>query len=151
MHGSTPTRRRALRREPDGPGERGTAVVLVPALVLVFICLGAIALDLSLVHAMHREAHRIASSAAEDAASMIDERRVQMSGEVVVDAARAERVARAHVLAADFAGEIIDVTVHVSDTTVDVTLTVRVPRVFLPRGSGGDPEMDVSARGRLRR
>src|SRR5688572_28468668 len=106
-----------------GP-ERGTALVLVPVMTLVLLCLGAIAVDLSLVHAMHRDTHRVASVAADDAAAMIDERRLQIAGELVVDRRRAERVVRAHVASAQLAGEVVALEVSTTATAVDVQVTV---------------------------
>jgi Flp pilus assembly protein TadG len=133
--------------------EAGTALVLVPAMTLVLLCLGAIGVDLSLVHAAHRQAHRVASVAAEDGASMIDERELQHSGTLVLDADRATSVALAHVSVADLVGEVRDVSVLPGTTTLDVTLTVDVPHVLAPSlpGHDGSTRITVSARGRLHR
>lgn len=135
------------------PSERGTALVLVPALFLVVLSLGAVAVDLSLVHAAHRDAHRVASSAADDAAAMLDERQLQLDGTLRLDAERAVRTASAHVQAAKFAGSLVDLDVVVGETTVDVTLTLDVRHVVLPALADGDgtTRFEVHARGRMLR
>lgn len=143
----------ASTRPPRRAPERGTVLVLVPAMTLVVLSLGAIAVDLSLVHSVHRDAHRVAASAADDAAGMIDERTLQVSGRIELDPARAERVARAHVAAADLAGDLVDVQVDAGPATVDVVLTVDAPHVILPALPGGErtSRLRVAARGRLHR
>ena len=102
-----------LRRRPASPAERrrrsaaaesASALALVPALLLVFLCLGGIAIDLSLVHGAHRGAHRTLSSAADDAAAMIDTSELQLSGELRIDPGDAERVVLAHLRLADLPG-----------------------------------------------
>lgn len=133
--------------------ERATALVLVPAMMLVLLCLAAIAIDMSLLHAMHRDAHRVASAAAEDAAGMLDERELHTSGRLVVDRVRAERVARARVGAADLAATLREVRVSTGVTTVEVTLALDAPHVVLPSlpGTSDFTRLVVSARGRLHR
>lgn len=131
--------------------QRGTALVLVPTMTLVLMCLGAIAVDLSLVHSVHRDAHRVASAAADDAAAMIDERALQVRGEIVVDGRRAERIARARVETAKLAGDYVDAFVVAADDSVEVTLVVDAPYVFLRGlpGHGDSTRITVVARGRL--
>lgn len=133
--------------------ERGTALVLVPALFLVVLCLGAVAVDLSLLHAAHRGAHRVASSAADDAAAMLDERQLQLDGTLRLDVERATRTAAAHIRTAQLAGSLVDVEILVGETTVDVTLTVDVRHVVLPALADGDghTRIQVRARGRMLR
>ena len=142
---------RATGRDAGRPTEHGTALILLPAMVLVLLCLGAIAIDLSIVHSVHRDAHRVASVAADDAAGMIDERRLQVTGDLVIDPAEAERVVRAHLSSVRLAGDLVGVEVRPSDTTVDVQLTVDAPHVFLASFPGRDDatRLVVVSRGRL--
>ena len=49
-------------------------------MLLVLLCLGGVAVDLTIVHGAHRGAHRIVSAAADDAAAMIDTDLLQESG-----------------------------------------------------------------------
>lgn len=151
MRASTPGARPAAAHERARPEERGTALVLLPAMVLVLLSLGAIAIDLSLVHSVHRDAHRVASAAADDAAAMIDERQLQITGALVIDPAEAERVVRAHLSGTRLAGDLVDVEVQPSDTTVDVRLTVDAPHVLLASfpGRADSTRLVVVSRGRL--
>lgn len=133
--------------------ERGTALVLAPALMLVLLALGAIAIDLSALHAQHRQLHATASAAADDAAGMLDERHLQSSGELRIDPAAATRVVRSHLHDGAVPGRLdgsVGVTVSADGTTVEVRTTVIVERVLLPslrRGSSRERlEVRVSAR-----
>ena len=151
MRASTPGARPAAVHEGSRCAERGTALVLLPAMVLVLLSLGAIAIDLSIVHSVHRDAHRVASAAADDAAAMIDERQLQITGALVIDPAEAERVVRAHLSGAHLAGDLVGVEVQPSETTVDVRLTVDAPHVLLASFPGRDDatRLVVVSRGRL--
>lgn len=124
-----------------GTDDRASAVVLAPALVLVLLVLGAIAVDLSLVHTARRSAHRSLSAAADDAAAMIDSREFQRSGSVQLDPAAAERVALAHLGLLD--GDVPDgfsepaftvteaeIRADVGEGVVHIEAVVEVPRVF---------------------
>lgn len=138
------------------PGDRGSALVLVPTLMLVLIALGGIAIDLSLVHGAHRAAHRAVSSAADDAASMIDTRLLQRTGEVRIDPDAARRAATAELAAAAMPGHLSgtpSVVVDPVGTTVVVTIELDVDRVML-RALPGQPDHErirVSATARLDR
>jgi Flp pilus assembly protein TadG len=133
--------------------ERGTVLVVVPALTLVMFSLTAIALDLTLVHSAHRSIQQVASSAAEDAAGVIDERQLQQLGALAIDAERAREVATARIRSASLPGTLIAVRVDPTDTTVDVTLRVRVQHIVLGAFGRGDRSttLRVSGRGRLHR
>lgn len=152
MQSSTPRRPRATDRF-QRRRERATAMVLVPAVTLVLLALAAIAVDLSLVHASHRAIHRVVSSAAQDGAQMIDERQLQLSGDLVVDPRRASEVVHAHLEAVELPGELVGVTVDAVEDHVDVRLLVDVPHVFRSGLPGHDDTtlVDVRARGRLHR
>ena len=150
MRTSTPTRHPAPA-EPARRDERGTALVLVPAMTLVLLCLGAIAIDSTLLHAAHRQVHRVASSAAEDAAAMIDEHELAASGQLRVDPDRANRVARAHLERASLPGDLLGVRVETGPDTVDLTVVVKVEHVLRPALRDGDRTsvVTVRTRGRL--
>src|SRR5690606_34998997 len=151
--------RASTRRRRRAPGERrrrssrGTALVLVPAMTLVLLCLGAIAVDAALVHATHRQVHRAASAAAQDAAAMIDEDELLTTGDLVIDADRATRLVHAHFAAAKVPGELVDLRVATGPDEVDLTVVVAVEHVLLPALPGQDraSELTVRARGRLHR
>jgi hypothetical protein len=128
--------------------------VLVPALALVVIALAAIAVDLSAVHAAHRSLHRSVSAAADDAAGMLDQRHLQLTGEVRIDAAAAQRVAAAHLASASLPGELVDLRTDVDPAagTVTVTATVVVRRILLPASAstGRDESLHARVRARVR-
>lgn len=158
-----PTTRRRLRaavadrRAPGGcDTERASALVLAPALVLVLICLGGLAVDMSVLHGAHRAVHRAVSSAADDAAGMIDQDAMQTRGELRIDAERARRVAVAELAATRLPGRAAGppvVVVDPSGTAVTVTLEVRVDRVMLAAlpGAAGSETLTVTSRARLHR
>ena len=75
--------------------ERGSALLLMPAAVLVFIVLGAIAVDFSIAFLAQREVADATAAAANDAATAIDEDAYRSSGELRLDHARAQEVAQA--------------------------------------------------------
>lgn len=137
------------------PDERATALMLAPALVLVVLVLGAIAVDLSLVHAARRSAYRSLSAAADDAAAMVDSAEFQRSGEVRIDPASAERVVRAHLGVLDgdappgfsepaFRVLDADVTADVPGGRVRIAATVEVEHVFGPAVPGLDDTTTIS-------
>lgn len=121
--------------------ERATALMLAPALVLVVLVLGAIAVDLSLVHAARRSAYRSLSAAADDAAAMVDAAEFQRSGDTRIDPDTATRVVRAHLGLVDgdapdgfaeppFRVLQADVATDVPAGVVHIVATVEVEHVF---------------------
>ena len=147
-----------MANEPGSVGrvasERASVLVLVPALALVVIALVGISVDLSMLHAAHRSIHHSISAAADDAAAMIDTRRVQATGELRVDPDAARRVAAAHLDAATLPGELVDLRTDVdaSGQTVTVTATVTVRHIVLPASASmeRDDTLVVRARARVR-
>lgn len=134
-----------------GP-ERGTAVVLAPALMLVLVALGAIAVDLSVVHSAHRTVHRVASTAADDAAAQLDDDALHLRGELRIDPVEAERVATARTGASRLPGRLaapVEVSVDPGGEMVEVHVTVVVPRV-VGRGIPGTSDTTLEVVGRAR-
>lgn len=135
--------------------ERATALMMAPALVLIVLVLGAIAVDLSLVHTARRSAYRSLSAAADDAAAMIDAAEFQRTGEVHIDPEAATRVVRAHLGLLDGdappgfsepAFRVIDADV-VTDVTagvVRIAATVEVEHIFGPAVPGLDDTTVIS-------
>lgn len=146
----------AERRQRPGSAESASALALVPALLLVFICLGGIAIDLSLVHGAHRSAHRTLSGAADDAAAMIDTSELQLTGDLRIDSDAAERVALAHLRLADLPGRMVGtptVDVDADGAVVTVRAELDVDHVML-RALPGHPDHQqiwVEASARLNR
>lgn len=146
---------RPTDRRCRGP-ETASALVLVPSMMLVLLCLGGIAVDLSLVHGAHRSAHRVVTAAADDAAAMIDTEALQLTGDLRIDPAAARRVALAQLATMSLPGDVVGsptVDVDADGSTVTVTVTLVVDHVML-RAVPGHPrsqQLTVVARGRLNR
>lgn len=115
--------------------ERGSVLVLMPVAALVFVVLGALALDATVVFMAERELAGAAAAAANDAvAAAIDEEEFYASGCVLVVPGEALAVVRRSLAAKrlDDAGlRMAEPEVAVTDgTTVTVTLRGRAPHVF---------------------
>jgi len=153
-----PTRRRVPPTEsiPRGSSEAASALVLVPAMLLVLLCLGGVAVDLTIVHGAHRGAHRIVSAAADDAAAMIDTDLLQESGELRVDPELARRVALAQLDAMVLPGTVVGspvVTVSAAGDVVTIAVDLDIDHVML-RAVPGHPDhqqIHVAASARLNR
>lgn len=135
--------------------ERGTALVMVPACMLVVLGLGTIAVDGAVLHAAQRRLLAVCAAAADDAAGMVDARAVQLDGTVALDPVAARRVALARLVPARQIGEPVGRPAVHSDAaagTVDVAATVDVGRLVFRLLPGGASRATVScrARGRLR-
>jgi Flp pilus assembly protein TadG len=152
---TTPTTHRARRSDRRRTHDDGSALVLVPALLMVLLALGAIAIDLSVLHGAHRSLHRIASGAADDAAAMIDTERLQVDGELRIDGAAARRVVDAHLDAAQVPGSLASSRTSVSadGDVVTVELTSSVDHVLLASlpGTERTEAVSVTVRARLQR
>lgn len=136
--------------------ERGTALVLVPTMLLVLMLLGGLAVDMSLLHGSQRRAERIAAAAADDAAGMLDLEQIQLTGQLEIEPTAARRVAAAHVATASQHGadvEVVDVRVDASGDRVQVRVRTLTPAVLL-RSLPGRAEqqwVSASATGRVHR
>lgn len=118
--------------------------MLMPAAVLVFIVLGAIAVDFAVAFLGEREVSNAAAAAANDVAgAALDRDRFYADGAVRLDPAAADRVARSAVAAAGLDDlDDVDVRVEVATDAPEVTVTVsaRVRYLFskaLPGGPDG--------------
>lgn len=131
--------------------ERGSAMMLMPAAVLVMVVLGALAVDSAIVFLGEREVANAAAAAANDVAgAAIDLDEFYASGAVVLSPQRARQVADASVGAGapDFLGDLdVDVDVSPSGDTVQVTVTASVRYIFAPAlpGSSGTAEVQATA------
>lgn len=139
------TRRRHL--------ERATALVLVPAMMLVVIALGSIAIDLSVMHLATRSANTIVAVAADDAAGMLDDDALQMNGDIRVDPLDSRRVALAHIRSARLPGSLEGDPEFVIDSDgrgVQITIRLQVEHIFLKSFPGARAQtIQVSAAARL--
>lgn len=128
--------------------QRGSVLILIPALVLVLIVLGAIAVDASIAYLGRRELADFTASAADRAAAAaLDKSSFYASGSVRIDpvlaqqvVADAEEVARAGGL--DITG--LTVTVPPSGQAITVAASATVRTVF-GLAVGGRPSFTVRA------
>jgi Flp pilus assembly protein TadG len=132
------------------PAEGGSVLMLMPAAVLVFIVLGAIAVDFAAVFLGEREVANAAASAANDAASeAVDREGFYATATVRLDPAVAARVAARSVAAAGLADHLdeIVVTTRVTAGLPEVTVTVRarVRHLFTSAVPGGPESTAVEA------
>lgn len=151
--------------------ERATALMLVPALLLVLMTLGGVGVDMALTHSAQRAAYKTLSAAADDAAGMLDGARLQADGTVALDRSAAERVARAHlgVLPAEVGDRavgaarigaveslpyrVVSSGVTTTDDSVTITATIEVDHIFLGAVPGlqDRSRVTVTTTGRLLR
>jgi hypothetical protein len=131
-------------------------MMLAPALVLVVLSLGALAVDTVLVEAARRTAFGDAAAAADDAAAMLDGRRLLLGGEVTVDPSAAEAVVQGHLAALDRCPSearwcLADVTTSVDADAATVTVAVRleVDHIFLDLVGDDASAVTATATGRL--
>jgi hypothetical protein len=122
--------------------------MLMPAAVLIVLLLGSIAFDLSLVYLRQRQATNLAIAAANDAAiAGIDQNVFRDTQQVVLDDALVDEAARAAISASDLAPAVLDwEATAISDTEVEVTMTVRVNYLFAAIVPGADDGTTVTAR-----
>jgi Flp pilus assembly protein TadG len=131
-------------------GDQGSALMLVPAGVLVMLILAAIAVDLSAVHLAQRGLLDAAADAANDAAgAAINESSLRTSGSYRVDVDRARRIATESVLAQriphlDFAASRVEV--DPATGTVTVVLVRSVDRIFARAIPGAADTVQLTAR-----
>src|SRR4051794_38612130 len=124
--------------------ERGSALMLMPAAVLVFVVLGAIAVDFAVAFLGEREVSNAAAAAANDVAgAALDRDRLYADGALRLDPQAADRAGRSAVAAAGL-DDLDDIQVRVDvaadEPVVTVTVSARVRYVFakaLPGGPDG--------------
>lgn len=147
--GSTRAPRRALA------SDRASALMLVPACMLVVLCLLGIAVDGAAVHAAQRRLQAVCDSVADDAAGMVDGRLLQTGGVVRLDAGAAVHLANRLVPARPlWATSAVTSVVRADDRdgTVDLQVETHVDHLLLGRlpGGLGGTRLRARCRGRLR-
>lgn len=138
-----------MRRLNPSRSERGTVLIIVPTMALVLLALGAIAVDMSALHAQHRHLHSATSAAADDAAGMIDGAHLQLTGATRIDPVAARRVALAHLVDDALPGRLEHppvVQVASDGRSLEIRASVRVRRLLLPSLRPGAAEERLSAR-----
>jgi len=133
--------------------DRGTALLLYPAGVVVLICLAAITVDLTLVRTARRELVSVVQAAADDAAGAADPARLHAGDRLTVDLDRARRIVEADLEEVDLPGRLVSpVDVRLGDDPAEVVVLARmeVPSVFLGAlpGVSETTTVEVAATGR---
>jgi hypothetical protein len=138
------TRRRAV---PDR--QRGSVLMLMPAAVLVFLVLGALAVDYGSVFSTHRDLANAAAAAANDAATQaLDIEHFYETGELRLLAERAWRIAEDSLASRNLErldARVEDVRIGDGGTSVVVTVRGRARYLFAKAVPGGSDGLDVTA------
>ena len=114
-----------------GADERGSTLMLLPAGLLVVLILASIAVDMAIVQLRQRQAHDLASAAANDAATAAADQVGLRQGTYVVDGDAADQVVAGIVGASELAPLVVgtpDVTV--TGDGVRVVLELRADYIF---------------------
>lgn len=120
-------------------GERGTVTLWLLGLALLLLPLGGLALDLSRSFSERRALASAADAAALAGAGALDEARYRAEGVVVLDAARAESLARRSLDSQLDRATVGDVSVRADPSSVTVTLEGTVGLTLLRLVRGGEP------------
>lgn len=133
--------------------ERSAALVLAPALLIAMLSLAMIAVDLSALHQAHRSIHRVAATAADDAAGIIDGHHLQQTGAARIDRDAATRLVALHVERALVPGTVVGqplVTFDEAASRVTVQLSVDIDHIVagsvMPGGATSRLVVTASAR-----
>lgn len=130
--------------------ERGSVLILMPVAALIFVILGALAVDATVVLLAERELAGAAAAAANDAAARaLDQDAFYADGSIVLDPRLAAEVVAASVAAKQLDRSGIrldppDVRVLAGDQ-VTVVLSGRAPHLFARALPGGSEAAAVSA------
>ncbi len=121
--------------------------MLMPAGVLIVLILGAISFDLSLVFLRQRQASSVASSVANDLASLaLDVPTFRETGTFELDPRRADELGRALIDASDLADRVTDAVITIDGADrVTVRLTMSVDYVFAKAIPGAADGTTVTA------
>jgi hypothetical protein len=112
-------------------GDRASTLMLMPAGLLVVLILASIAIDMAIVQLRQRQAHDLASAAANDAATAAADQVALRQGTYVVDGDVADDVVARVVGASELAPMVVgtpDVTV--TGDGVQVVLELRADYIF---------------------
>ena len=107
----------------SGADQRGSTLMLMPAGLLVVLILASIAVDMAIVQLRQRQAHDLASAAANDAATAAADQVGLRRGTYVVDGDAADEVVAGIVGASELAPLVVG--------TPDVTVTGDGVRVLI--------------------
>jgi hypothetical protein len=122
-------------------------MMLMPAAVLVILVLGALAVDVAVVHLGERQAFGAATAAANDAATYgIDPSALRRGDEPGIDPARARHAAMASLAGEQTIDPDAAPVVEVDGTSVTVTVTLQLEYIFSQGLPGAPDGTTVTAR-----
>lgn len=131
---------------PSSPQEGGSVLILMPAAVLVFIILGALAVDHAIAFMGERALANASAAAANNAASALGEQTFYQGSVVALDAAQASAIAQKTIEGLQPSGvHDLSVDTAVNGNEVTVTVTGRVETIFSRAVPGGMQTFDVGA------
>ena len=112
--------------------DRGSALMLMPAGLLIVLVLASIAVDMSLVHLRKRQAFELAAAAANDAvAAGVDQGRLRTTHAYILDPERTRAVVGDVVAASELASHLAGPpVVTVTGAGVRVELTLEADYIF---------------------
>lgn len=121
-------------------------LILMPAAVLIFLVLGALAVDSAAVFLAQRQLANAAVAAANDAVAAVDVDFYYGEGSFRLDSARVQQVAEESVERSglDHLDAVMAVATVEGDV-VEVTITARVEHIFSGAVPGGPATADVAA------
>jgi hypothetical protein len=127
--------------------DRGSALMLMPAGLLIVLVLASIAVDMSLVHLRKRQAFELAAAAANDAATAgVDQGRLRTTHDYVLDPERARAVVEDAVAASELAPQLArPPVVTVTATGVRVELALEADYIFADVVPGAPDGTEVTA------
>jgi hypothetical protein len=135
--------------------DRGSVLMLMPAGVLIVLVLGAMAVDLSVVHLGEREVSAAASAAVNDAVSQgLDEATLYDSGRYALDPTRVRQVIVTTLAAQDGTGRdlrlssgptLADADGDGAVDTVTLSVEMEVDYIFARGLPGGPDHLTVEA------
>jgi hypothetical protein len=127
--------------------DRGSALMLMPAGLLIVLVLASIAVDMSLVHLRKRQAFELAAAAANDAATAaVDQGRLRTTHDYVLDPERARAVVADVVAASELAPELArPPVVTVTAAGVRVELALEADYIFADVVPGAPDGTEVTA------
>jgi hypothetical protein len=133
----------AAERQPD----RGSALMLMPAGLLIVLVLASIAVDMSLVHLRKRQAFELAAAAANDAATAgVDQGRLRTAHDYVLDPERTRAVVEDVVAASELAPRLAGPpVVSVTAAGVRVELVLEADYIFADVVPGAPDGTEVTA------
>jgi hypothetical protein len=127
--------------------DHGSALLLMPAGLLIVLVLASIAVDMSLVHLRKRQAFELAAAAANDAATAgVDQGRLRTTHDYVLDPERTRAVVEDVVAVSELAPQLArPPVVTVTATGVRVELALEADYIFADVVPGAPDGTEVTA------